>query len=53
MALMDTIPHFNTGQYQGYVDIKLVILVATGVISNPDAGKRFVEKVLKKNKNAV
>ncbi|MFI8709932.1 hypothetical protein ACIGHG_23470 [Bacillus sp. NPDC077411] len=43
MVLMDTIPHFNAGRYQEYVDIILVILVAAGVISNPTAGKWFAD----------
>ncbi|PEB52501.1 hypothetical protein COO03_12015 [Bacillus sp. AFS098217] len=43
MVLMDTIPQFNAGRYQEYVDIILVILVACGVISNPAAGKWFTD----------
>lgn len=41
MVLMDTIPHFNLGRYQEYVDVILFILIAAGVISNPTAGKWF------------
>ncbi|USP56293.1 hypothetical protein J2N67_006542 (plasmid) [Bacillus thuringiensis] len=41
MVLMDTVPHFNAGRYQEYVDIILVILIALGVISNPESGKWF------------
>ncbi|MGR5963150.1 hypothetical protein ACT7DN_30405 [Bacillus paranthracis] len=41
MVLMDTVPHFNTGRYQEYVDIILVVLIALGVISNPESGKWF------------
>ncbi len=44
MVLMDTIPHFNLGRYQEYVDIILFILIAAGVVSNPKAGKWFVDK---------
>lgn len=43
MVLMDTIPHFNLGRYQEYVDIILVILIGAGVISNPAAGKWFFD----------
>ncbi|PFW65274.1 hypothetical protein [Bacillus sp. AFS075034] len=43
MVLMDTIPHFNLGRYQEYVDIILVILIGAGVISNPAAGKWFTD----------
>ncbi|PGB22025.1 hypothetical protein COM06_29530 [Bacillus toyonensis] len=43
MVLMDTIPHFNLGRYQEYVDIILFILAAAGVISNPSAGKWFAD----------
>ncbi|MBY7111368.1 hypothetical protein ILT06_10645 [Bacillus sp. 17RED48] len=43
MVLMDTIPHFNLGRYQEYVDVILFILAAAGVISNPSAGKWFVD----------
>ncbi|PEA33030.1 hypothetical protein COL81_27110 [Bacillus toyonensis] len=43
MVLMDTIPHFNLGRYQEYVDIILFILAAAGVISNPTAGKWFAD----------
>ncbi|MGX5476002.1 hypothetical protein [Bacillus toyonensis] len=43
MVLMDTIPHFNLGRYQEYVDIILFILAAAGVISNPTAGKWFTD----------
>ncbi|MDR5020544.1 hypothetical protein FOL75_00040 [Bacillus thuringiensis] len=41
MGLMDTVPHFNAGRYQEYVDIILVVLIALGVISNPESGKWF------------
>ncbi len=44
MVLMDTVPHFNLGRYQEYVDIILFILIAAGVISNPTAGKWFVDQ---------
>ncbi|AQY42378.1 hypothetical protein P4V72_05935 [Bacillus thuringiensis] len=44
MVLMDVVPHFNTGRYQEYVDIILVILIALGVISNPESGKWFGDK---------
>ncbi|MDM5193558.1 hypothetical protein QUG02_11275 [Bacillus hominis] len=44
MVLMDTIPHFNLGRYQEYVDILLFILAAAGVISNPNAGKWFADQ---------
>ncbi|PHB06846.1 hypothetical protein COE84_28485 [Bacillus wiedmannii] len=43
MVLMDTIPHFNLGRYQEYVDVLLFILAAAGVISNPSAGKWFAD----------
>ncbi|MGH0778488.1 hypothetical protein ACQVQ8_15425 [Bacillus cereus] len=43
MVLMDTIPHFNVGRYQEYVDVILFILAAAGVISNPSAGKWFAD----------
>ncbi|PGA25452.1 hypothetical protein [Bacillus wiedmannii] len=43
MVLMDTVPHFNAGRYQEYVDIILVILIALGVISNPKSGKWFAD----------
>ncbi|HGH7177538.1 TPA: hypothetical protein ACJMKJ_005182 [Bacillus wiedmannii] len=32
MILMDTIPNFNAGRYQQYVDTILLILAAAGVI---------------------
>nr|WP_144509172.1 hypothetical protein [Bacillus mycoides] len=32
MVLMDTIPNFNTGRYQQYVDTIILILAAAGVI---------------------
>jgi hypothetical protein len=32
MVLMDTIPTFNAGRYQQYVDTILLILAAVGVI---------------------
>lgn len=44
MVLMDTIPHFNLGRYQEYVDVILFILAAAGVISNPSAGKWFADQ---------
>jgi uncharacterized membrane protein len=44
MVLMDTIPSFNMGRYQEYVDIVLGILIAAGVISNPTTGKWFTDK---------
>ncbi|MED3026134.1 MULTISPECIES: hypothetical protein [Bacillus cereus group] len=44
MVLMDTVPHFNLGRYQEYVDVLLFILAAAGVISNPNAGKWFADK---------
>ncbi|WP_157410586.1 hypothetical protein [Bacillus albus] len=44
MVLMDTIPHFNLGRYQEYVDVLLFILAAAGVISNPNAGKWFADQ---------
>ncbi|OUB89735.1 hypothetical protein [Bacillus wiedmannii] len=44
MVLMDTIPNFNLGRYQEYVDIILFILIAAGVVSNPKAGKWFVDR---------
>ncbi|GGE64359.1 hypothetical protein [Priestia taiwanensis] len=43
MILMDTVPHFDIGRYEQYVDLFLVILVAAGVISNPSAGKWFMD----------
>lgn len=43
MVLMDTVPHFNAGRYQEYVDIILVILITLGVISNPKSGKWFTD----------
>ncbi|WJE53894.1 hypothetical protein QRE66_06435 [Bacillus cereus] len=43
MVLMDTVPHFNVGRYQEYVDSILVILIAFGVISNPSSGKWFTD----------
>ncbi|MGE6847074.1 hypothetical protein ACQKGB_07940 [Bacillus tropicus] len=43
MVLMDTIPDFNLGRYQEYVDVILFILAAAGVISNPSAGKWFAD----------
>ncbi|MFJ7552484.1 hypothetical protein ACIQXZ_01030 [Bacillus thuringiensis] len=39
MVLMDTVPHFNLGRYQEYVDMILYILIAACVVSNPTAGK--------------
>ena len=44
MVLMDTVPHFNAGRYQEYVDMILYILIAAGVVSNPNAGKWFADK---------
>ncbi|PGB21660.1 hypothetical protein COM06_29970 [Bacillus toyonensis] len=44
MVLMDTVPHFNLGRYQEYVDMILYILIAAGVVSNPTAGKWFADK---------
>lgn len=44
MVLMDTVPNFNVGRYQEYVDIILYILIIAGVISNPKAGKWFVDE---------
>jgi len=44
MVLMDTVPHFNLGRYQEYVDMILYILIAAGVVSNPTAGKWFSDK---------
>ncbi|PEU35506.1 hypothetical protein [Bacillus toyonensis] len=44
MVLMDTVPHFNAGRYQEYVDIILYILITAGVVSNPTAGKWFADK---------
>lgn len=44
MVLMDTVPNFNLGRYQEYVDIILFILIAAGVISNPTAGKWFADQ---------
>lgn len=44
MVLMDTVPHFNLGRYQEYVDVLLFILAAAGVISNPNAGKWFADQ---------
>ncbi|PEM28938.1 hypothetical protein [Bacillus wiedmannii] len=44
MVLMDTIPHFNLGRYQEYVDVILFILIAAGVISNPNDGKWFADQ---------
>ncbi|MDM5267624.1 hypothetical protein [Bacillus wiedmannii] len=44
MVLMDTVPNFNLGRYQEYVDIVLFILIAAGVISNPGAGKWFADQ---------
>ena len=38
MVLMDTIPHFNLGRYQEYVDVILFILAAAGVISKSCCG---------------
>ncbi|PHA40088.1 hypothetical protein COF06_09090 [Bacillus wiedmannii] len=32
MVLMDTIPNFNAGRYQEYVDTFLLILAVAGVI---------------------
>ncbi|HDR4584718.1 TPA: hypothetical protein QCQ71_005383 [Bacillus cereus] len=49
MVLMDTIPNFNAGRYQEYVDMILYILIAAGVVSNPTAGKWFADK---RNKGA-
>ncbi|MEB4894235.1 hypothetical protein P9Y62_24340 [Bacillus thuringiensis] len=49
MVLMDTVPHFNAGRYQEYVDMILYILIAAGVVSNPTAGKWFADK---RNKGA-
>ncbi|PEN32095.1 hypothetical protein CN630_31175 [Bacillus wiedmannii] len=43
MVLMDTVPHFNAGRYQEYVDMVLYILIAAGVVSNPTAGKWFAD----------
>ncbi|MBF7156023.1 hypothetical protein [Bacillus albus] len=43
MVLMDTIPNFNLGRFQEYVDIFLFLLAAAGVISNPSAGKWFAD----------
>lgn len=47
MVLMDTIPNFNLGRYQEYVDVILFILAAAGVISNPSAGKWFADNTNK------
>jgi len=44
MVLMDTVPHFNAGRYQEYVNMILYILIAAGVVSNPTAGKWFADK---------
>ncbi|MFY0127918.1 hypothetical protein ACRS52_06365 [Bacillus cytotoxicus] len=44
MVLMDTIPNFNFGRYQEYVDAILCLLIAAGVVSNPSAGKWFFDK---------
>lgn len=44
MVLMDTVPHFNLGRYQEYVDMILYILIAAGVVSNPTVGKWFADK---------
>ncbi|PFC97157.1 hypothetical protein [Bacillus cereus] len=44
MVLMDTVPHFNAGRYQEYVDMILYILIAAGVVSNPTSGKWFADK---------
>ncbi|MEH7186463.1 hypothetical protein [Bacillus toyonensis] len=44
MVLMDTVPNFNLGRYQEYVDMILYILIAAGVVSNPTAGKWFADK---------
>lgn len=49
MVLMDTVPHFNAGRYQEYVDMILYTLIAAGVVSNPTAGKWFTDK---RNKGA-
>ncbi|GGE58677.1 hypothetical protein [Priestia taiwanensis] len=43
MILMDTVPNFDAGRYEQYVDVILMILVGAGVISNPNAGKWFVD----------
>lgn len=32
MVLMDTIPNFNAGRYQQYVDAILLILAAGGIV---------------------
>lgn len=44
MIIMDTVPNFNLGRYQEYVDVMLVILPAAGVVSNHNAGKWFADK---------
>ncbi|MEK4894166.1 hypothetical protein MHH74_29520 [Bacillus sp. FSL M7-0996] len=44
MVLMDTVPHFNLGRYQEYVDMTLYILIAASVVSNPSSGKWFADK---------
>jgi len=44
MVLMDTVPNFNLGRYQEYVDVILFILIAAGVVSNPAAGKWFADQ---------
>jgi len=50
MVLMDTIPHFNAGRYQEYVNIILVILIAAGVVSDPTSGKWFTDNKDTQNK---
>ncbi|MES9779938.1 hypothetical protein ABWK43_03500 [Bacillus thuringiensis] len=49
MVLMDTVPYFDLGRYQEYVDMILYILIAAGVVSNPTAGKWFADS---RNKGA-
>jgi hypothetical protein len=48
MILMDTVPNFDAGRYEQYVDLILGILIAAGVISNPKAGEWFADTENKK-----
>ncbi|WP_257149535.1 hypothetical protein [Bacillus thuringiensis] len=48
---MDTVPNFNLGRYQEYVDVMLVILPAAGVVSNPNAVNGLLTNNMKETIN--
>lgn len=47
MILMDTIPNFNAGRYQEYVDTSLLFLAAAGVIP---VSKKMIKATKDKDK---